>query len=66
MKFFSMQLNEILKVALIAAFSIRIANILNFSRNYRVLYRAGPSMVAIIFMMGTKYEFNDDQNKDQI
>ena len=30
------------------------------------LYRAGPLMIAIIFMMGTKYDCNDDDNSDLI
>ena len=30
------------------------------------LYRTGPLMIAIIFMMGTKYDCNDDDNWDLI
>ena len=33
---------------------------------FLAMYRAGPLMIAIIFLMGTKYDCNGDQNEDLI
>ena len=54
------------RVDIIHIIIITMAMMIGTVINHYYHYRTGPLMIAITFMIGTKYDCNGDQNKDLI